>query len=194
MKIHTMKQGSDEWFTIKLGKMSASSAQAIATAGRGLETLCYEKVAEILSGTRQESYSNGDMERGVEQEELAVASYELQTSRSVEKVGFVELDKYTGCSPDGLVGKDGLVEIKCQNNTNYVRTLYTKSPGSKYEWQMQMQMLVTDRKWCDFVVFNENFNDLIIIRIERDEKKAEKLRIGLEKGITRITEILKGVK
>lgn len=194
MKIHNFEQQSPEWFAIRLGKLTASKAQAIGTAGKGLETLCFEKVAEIISGTRQETYTNPDMERGNEQEDLARSSYEMETGNKVESVGFCELDERVGASPDGFVGEDGLVEIKCPTNTNYVRTLYIKTPESKYAWQMQMQMLVTDRKWVDYVVFNENFKDLVIIRVERDEKKIEKLRVGIEKGKANINLILEGLK
>jgi len=193
MKIHKIPQQTDEWFELKLGKLSSSDGQAIAANGAGLQTLIYKKVAEILSGTREDSYTNPDMERGNEQEELAVASYELQTGSTVQKVGFCELSDYVGASPDGLVGDDGLVEIKCPRNSNYVKLLYTKKIDTKYEWQMQAQMYVTDRKWVDFVVFNENFDDLIIIRVERDEKKIEKIRIGLESGVKQIKEIVEKV-
>ena len=194
MKIHNFKQQSPEWFESRLGKLTASSAQAISANGKGLETLCYEKAAEILSGAGEETYTNKDMERGNEQEKLARASYEMQTGREVQVVGFVEADKHTGASPDGLVGDDGMIEIKCQRAGVYVKTLYTKKIDSKHVWQMQMQMLVAERKWVDFTVFNENFEDVIIIRVERDEAKIEKIKVGIEAGKARIAEILKGVK
>jgi putative phage-type endonuclease len=194
MIIHNLEQGTPEWFAVRLGKLTASDAQAIATAGKGLETLAFEKVAEIVSGTKQESYTNGDIDRGHEQEELARASYELQYGLTVVKVGFVELSEYIGASPDGFVGDDGLVEFKCPNNTNFVRIMYGKKPDSKYEWQMQMQMHVTDRKWVDFVAYNENFPEIITLRVERDEKKIEKIVAGLEEGVSQIKTILEGVK
>lgn len=190
MQIHNFEQHSPEWFSVRLGKMTASKAQAVGSNGKGLETLCYEKVAEILSGSSDDNYTNSDMERGNEQERLARASYEMETGNRVTEVGFCELDEYVGASPDGLVGDEGLVEFKCQKNAVYVKTLYSQKIDTKYVWQMQMQMLVTDRKWCDFVVFNENFTDLIIIRVERDEEKIEKLRIGIEEGKKKIKEII----
>lgn len=194
MKTYNFPQQSQEWFDIRLGKFTASNAQAIASNGKGLETLCFQVVAEILSKTREEGYTNPDLERGNEQETLARASYEMETGNKVETVGFCELNDRVGASPDGLVGEDGLVEIKCQKNSVYVQTLYSKKIDTKYEWQMQMQMLVTDRKWVDFVVFNENFPKLIIIRVNRDEAKIEKLRVGLEMGNKKVDEILEGVK
>lgn len=194
MIIYNVTQGTDEWHAVRLGKLTASKAQAIATAGKGLETLAFEKVAEILSGVRQDSYTNSDIERGKEQEELARASYELKYGLSVIPVGFVELDKYVGASPDGFVGEDGLLEIKCPNNANFVKVMYSKKPAPEYEWQMQMQMYVTGRNWVDFVVFNENFPEIITLRVEKDAPKIEKLTAGLAKGVEQIETILKGVK
>ncbi len=191
MKIYKVKQQSDKWFALKLGKFSASSAQAIATAGKGLDTIVYQKVAEKLSGKRESTYSNPDMERGNKQEDIARSSYEMETGNKVKQVGFCELNEYVGASPDGLIGKDGLVEIKCQRNSNYIRSRYTKKIDTGYLWQMQMQMYVTDRKWCDFVVFNENFPNLLITRVNRDEKIIEKIKNGLDKGIKLFKEVIK---
>ena len=195
MIIHNdFKQGSEEWFKARLGKLTASKAQAISASGKGLETLSFEKVAEIISGKREDTYINPDMERGNEQEDLARSSYEMETGNSVKQVGFCEMNESVGASPDGLVGDDGLVEIKCPKAANFVKLLYTKKIETKYLWQMQMQMLVTDRKWVDFVAQHENFNDLIIIRVERDEAKILKIVDGLLKGAERMKEIFEGCK
>ncbi len=194
MKIHKVDQQSDEWFEIKLGKFSASDAQAISAKGAGLQTLVYKKVAEIISGVREETYTNPHMDRGNEQEELARASYELQTGTNVDVVGFCELNEYAGASPDGLVGEDGAAEFKCPTNSNYVKTLHTQKIDTPYEWQMQFQMYVTDRQWVDYVVFNENFEDLIVIRVERDESKIEKIRAGIESGVSEIKDILSKIQ
>ncbi len=194
MKIHKCKQGSLKWFKLKLGKLSASNAQVISADGAGLVTLVYKTVAEILSGAREDTYVNPDMERGNEQEDTARSAYEMETGNMVKQVGFCELDEYVGASPDGLVADDGLFEVKCPKASNYVKLLHTKKIDTGYIWQMQMQMLVTDRKWVDYVVFHENFKDLIIIRVERDEKAIEKLWAGLGSGVSQIKQILKEVK
>ncbi len=193
MKIHKVKQGSEEWFDIKLGKLSASNAQAISANGAGLVTLIYKTVAEILSGAREDTYINPDMERGNEQEDTARSAYEMETGSEVTQVGFCELDKYTGASPDGLVGDDGLFEVKCPKASNYVKLLHTKKIDTGYVWQMQMQMLVTGRKWVDYVVYHENFRMIIIIRVERDEAAIKKIKVGLDSGIKQIKEILEKV-
>lgn len=195
MKIYNnLVQGSEDWFKVRLGKFTASQAQAIGSNGKGLETLCFEKVAEILSGTQEEGYKNADMERGNEQEALARSAYEMENGVMVKTVGFVELNEKVGCSPDGLVGDDGLVEIKSHNGATFVKLMYSKKIDTKYVWQMQMQMYVTDRQWVDYVAFNENFPKLITIRVERDESAIEKIRIGIETGVAKIEEILEGCK
>ena len=195
MKLHNdLVQGSDEWFKIRLGKLTASTAQAIATNGTGLDTLVFEKVAETITGKQKSSYTSSDVERGKEMEMTARNSYEIETGNVVEVVGFVELDKFTGCSPDGFVGEDGLVEIKCKNDANFARFMYDKKVDSEHNWQMQMEMYITGRKWCDYVLFNENFpKTTLITRVERNEADIDKLKQGLESGIIKIKDILKKI-
>lgn len=196
MKIYDkLEQGTPEWLEVRLGKLTASRAQAVGANGKGLETLVYEKVAEIMTGKPKEHYTNPDMERGNALELLARNSYELETGNIVKQVGFVELNKHVGCSPDGLIGKDGLVEIKCKNDANFVKHLYEKSVDSEYAWQMNFQMLVTGRKWVDYVVFNPNFKkSTSIIKVAKDETLIKKLEMGIERGCKMIKGILAEVK
>jgi putative phage-type endonuclease len=195
MKIYTdIQQNTDEWFAIRLGKLTASEAQAIASDGKGLDTLCFKLAAEKLSGKSSESYTNEDMERGKELEALARNAYEIETGIVAKQVGFVELTEFVGCSPDGLINDDGLLEIKCPNDANFVRFMYEGKIDTKYIWQVQMQLFVTERVWVDFVIFNANFpKSIIITRIERDEEKIEKLQGGLFSGEEMIKNILSKV-
>ena len=194
MKIFNVKQGSDEWFNLKLGKFSASNAQTIQSAGKGLETLVFQKAAEILSGKHDESYSNLDIKRGNEFEDIARSSYEMETGKEVKQVGFCQLNEFVGASPDGLVGGNGLIEIKSPRDYNFLKIKVNHKPETAHFWQMHMQMYVTRRKWCDYVVFHENFSDLVILRVERDEGAIEKIKIGLEKGIDKLIEILEALE
>lgn len=194
MIVHNMEQRSDEWFAVKLGKFSASDATAIQANGKGLSSLIYKKVAERMGAQDQDKYTNPDMERGNEAEGLARTAYEIETGNAVKQVGFVELDEYTGCSPDGLVGEDGLVEIKCQRGYKYIELAHTKKIDKAYLDQMQMQMLVTGRKWCDYVCFNEDFAKPLIIRVEADPGTHIKLKTGLIAGIKKVKEITEGLK
>jgi dihydrofolate reductase len=124
------------------------------------------------------------MERGVELEEAARMTYELEHDR-VEEVGFIELDEFAGCSPDGLIGKDGGIEIKCPNDVNFFKLLVDgeKAIDAKYLWQVQMCLLVSERKWWDLTFYNPNFDkNMLVFRITPELAKQEKLIMGIEKG------------
>lgn len=196
MKIYNFQQNTPEWYEVRLGKLTASRAQAIGNCGKGLETLCWEKVAEIITGKLPEQIETEDMKRGHELENEARGLYSLETGNIVEQVGFVEYTPYSGASPDGLVEKDGLIEIKCKNDINHLKLLARQEPESGYMWQMQMQMLVTGRKWCDFVSYNPNYDKkpIIIIRIKIDKTMQEQLKQGIEVGTRRIKEILQEIE
>lgn len=195
MKIYEeLKQGTPEWLAVRIGKLTASDAQAIASNGKGLETLVFEKVAEIMTGKPKDSYTSTDMERGNELEAMARNAYELETGRLVKQVGFIELDERVGCSPDGMVEEDGLAEIKCKNDSNFVRFIFDNKIDPAHEWQMQYQMWVTGRKWVDYVLFNPNFkNPIIITRVMRDEAKIAKIEIGVESAKKQIAGTLQMV-
>lgn len=203
MQIHKdITQGSPEWFELRLKyPLTASEAQAIGNQGKGLETLCWEKMAQKYSSADKEQYSNKDLERGKELEPQAISLYELETSNTVETVGFVtneEISKVGGASPDGLVNEDGLIEVKAFADTKHFKAVIDfKKTGkfeieSQYVWQMQMQMLFTGKKWCDFVAYNPNYKQsLLIQRVEADEEKQKDIIEGLKKGEIIINEIIK---
>ena len=202
MKIYReLEQNTPEWMQVRLGKFTASDCYAIGTAGSGkgkdgLETLCLEKASEILTGQLPEMFTNEDVERGHQLEQEARISYELETGRAVEQVGFIEVNEFVGCSPDGLVEEDGLVEFKAKNNKNHLIALLGKI-DIKYQWQMQFQMLCLARNWCDFVSFNPNYSkapNIKIVRVYKDDEMQDALKRGLDKGINRIKEILEKVK
>jgi putative phage-type endonuclease len=194
MIIHDIKQRSDEWFAIKRGKMGASHAQAIASQGKGLETYLIELMSEYYSIAPKENYTNEHIERGNELEAQARAIYELETGNEVEEVGFIELDEYVGCSPDGLVGEDGLIEIKCPSDKVYFQYLLDRKIDTGYMWQMQMQMLICQRKWCDYVCYNPNFEKSIVIaRVIPSIEEFAKLEKGFEIARARIDEISKTI-
>ena len=192
IEFNELEQGSEEWHKIRLGKFTASEALAIATvdkngdAGAGLKTICYKIVADRLSIKEydlSDNFSNEDTERGNQLEILAINAYELRTCKKVKAVGFIQMNDNAGCSPDGLVDDDGLVEVKCKNDVNYLRAVVDKKIDKGYIYQMQMQMLVSGRKWCDFIDFNPNYkNGLLITRITADPVIQEEILLGIERG------------
>lgn len=204
-RVHNVEQGSDEWFELrKQYPLTASNAQAIGNNGKGLETLCWEKLAEKYSNADKEIYSNKDMERGNELEPLAREMYELETGNTVIEVGFITDDSIStvgGASPDGLVNNDGLIEIKAFADTKHFKAIIEqKNTGtftieSQYIWQMQQQMLFTGRDWCDFVAYNPNYlQSLLIQRVECDTVMQDKIKEGLEKGAAILKEIEDNLK
>lgn len=195
VKIHEMEQRSDEWFAIKKGKASASRAQAIGNGGKGLENYVIEIMAEYYSIAERENYINEHMQRGIELEPIAKQVYELEHDCEVREIGFAEYNEYIGCSPDGLVGKDGMIEIKCPSDKNYLDILVNEKIDSGYVWQCQMNMLILQRKWCDLIFYNPNFKkSMYIKRLKADKKTHEKLLKGFEKVEEEIIKIKNKIK
>lgn len=196
MKLHEVKQKTPEWIQLRLDHpLTASEAQAIGNQGKGLETLCWNKLAEKYSSASPEDISNNHIDRGNELEEHARAMYELDTGRQVTEVGFITNEKYplAGASPDGLV-EDGGLEIKCFADPKHFRFIIEPTIESQYMWQMQMQMLIGEFKFVDFVAFNPNYtNSLVIVRVKKDKEKQDKLKEGLKKGVEIINKIEKHV-
>jgi len=174
-----MEQQSAEWFAARIGKVTASRVADVVArtkTGYGASRANYlaELVAERLSGTRAEGFTNAAMQWGTDQEPEARLAYEFRNDASVELVGFVphpSIDM-SGASPDGLVGDDGLLEIKCPNTATHIETLLTGEIPGKYVVQMQWQMACTGRAWCDFASFDPRMPEqmrLFVKRVQRDD-------------------------
>ncbi len=180
-----MIQGTPEWFAARLGKVTASRvADVIAKTktGYGASRANYEAqlIAERLTGESADSYTNAAMQWGIDTEPQARAAYEFTNDVTVEEVGFVDHPTIamTGASPDGLIGTDGMLEIKCPNTATHINTLLTGKVAGKYIPQMQWQMACCNRKWCDFVSFDPRMPpkmQLFISRISRDNEYIETL-------------------
>lgn len=180
MKIYYMEQNTPAWYEIKKLKFTASNASTILAMGAGVKTLIGEMLADYYSSGNYEEFSakfqNKQMQRGKEFEDKARMVYELETGNRVEQVGFVELDDYIGCSPDGLVGEDGLIEIKNPSDKIFIEQMENGKIKKEYIDQMQFQMFVTNRKWCDYFAFNPNFTPSYIkVRVNRDEDTQMKI-------------------
>ena len=191
MKIYNFEQRTEDWYNIRKGKMTASNAETIIANGKGLETYIYNLMAEYYSLAEKENYINADMQRGIDLEPEAKIEFQFYTGLDIKEVGCVELNEYILASPDGLIGDDGLIEIKCPNDSIYFKLLLSNNIKPEYIAQMQMQMYVTERQYCYFVSYNPNFEkSLYIKKINRDEEMIEKLKKGLERG----TQLRKEIK
>lgn len=174
-----IEQGTDEWKAVRLGKVTASRvADAIAKTktGWGASRANYmaELIAERLTGVAAESYTNAAMQWGTEKEPDARAAYEFRTDLSVEAVGFVDhpLIAMSGASPDGFVGPEGLVEIKCPNTATHLDTLLGQTIPAKYITQMRWQMVCTGRIWCDFVSYDPRLPESMRLFVQRVHSDA----------------------
>lgn len=174
-----IKQGSEEWKNLRLGKVTASRvadvlAKTKSGASASRKNYMAQLLCERLTGRQEESFTNAAMQRGIDLEPVARANYMLETGEIVQEVGFIDHPtiEYFGASPDGLIGDDGLIEIKCPNTATHLETLKNRKPDNKYIIQMQVQMACTGRKWCDFVSYDDRLpEDLayICVRINRDD-------------------------
>ena len=171
-----IEQGTPIWFAQRLGKATASRvADIIAKTKSGpsasRENYATQLVLERITNTKGESYTSPAMEWGTATEPLARQAYELKRGLFVDETGFIDHPTIamTGASPDGLVGSEGLVEIKCPNSATHLDTLITRKIPTKYVPQMMWQMICTGRKWCDFVSFDPRFTPNLQIFVERLE-------------------------
>ena len=191
MEVHKVEQRSPEWFKLRIKyPLTASNAQAIGNQGKGLETLCWDKKAEEYRVTERVEFDNEHLERGRELEAEAIEVYSSKYTQ-VTEVGFVtdsSISNVGGASPDGETTEKN-IEVKCFADTKYFRLLADfKSTGtikveSQYEWQMQMQMLFTGKEKTDYILYNPNFADsMIVIEVLADKEKQDKIVEGLKIG------------
>lgn len=198
MQIHNFEQHSEEWFSIRCGKFTASVADTIAVAGTGLETLCYKVAAEILTGRKEETFKSPAMDQGNDLEAAARTLFEFKTGYAVKEVGFVEVDELEGSSPDGIIELENEitgVEFKCPQDNTYAKLLFDRKIKPEYYAQMQMQMRHVGAKRWFYAVYNQNFEEeMVIIEVKADPEFQDKLQKGLEKGKGRVREILGTIK
>lgn len=168
------EQRSPEWYQARLGKLTSSRiADALARTKSGWsasrENLKAELVLERLTGRPTEGYVSPAMQHGIDTEAQARDAYSFYADVEVHEVGFMchpAIDM-AGCSPDGLIGGDGLLEIKCPQPAAHMAALEGQPIPDKYVKQMMWQMSCTNRLWCDFVSFHPAFPPSMQIVIQR---------------------------
>ena len=196
-------QRTDEWFEARLGKPTASrfgDIMAKTRTGVSASRKNYraELVVQRLTEQMPEHYSNSAMEWGVEQEPVARLAYELETGNEVEDTSLWLHDLIeAGASPDGLIGTDGCLEIKCPNTATHLETLRTGKLPRQYQAQVQGQMWITGRQWCDFVSFDPRLPQnaqLFITRVERDDFYVQNLEVEVKSFLVEVEEEVEFVK
>lgn len=180
-----MEQRSPEWFSARAGKVTASRVadlMARTKSGYSASRANYmaELICERLTGQPTEKFSNAAMQWGTDTEPQARVAYEFMTDNEVEEVGFIvhgDIPNF-GASPDGQVGDEGLIEIKCPTTATHLDTLLTEKVPAKYITQMQVQMACTGRLWCDFASFDPRLPaemQLWVTRVERDDEAIKNI-------------------
>jgi hypothetical protein len=183
MKIHVVDQRSPEWRALRAGKLTGSRAKHILASGRGKEEavgrrdLRYQLAAERLTGEPQEdTYTNGAMQWGIDHEAAAIAAYEAETGALVQAIGFCEHDTLqAGTSPDGFVGTDGIVSIKCPKTSTHCGYLRADEEPSEYTSQNTHELWLTGRSWIDFVSFDPRLPEVLQLLIVRVTRTPEQL-------------------
>lgn len=199
--IESCEQGSEEWLSMRLGKVTASRVKDVLTKGRGnapsktAESYMMELIAEILTGESKPFFENDAMRWGTETEPQARSMYEVNNDFvSVKEVAFVEHSNQIGISPDGLVGDDGLLEIKCPNTTTQIKRALSDDYSADYKAQIQMQLWVTERQWCDFVSFDPRLDcnaSYLQQRVYRDEEYIEEMKVKVYAFVEKMNDLIK---
>jgi len=195
-----IEQRSDEWYAQRAGKFTASAfldlmARTKSGPSASRTNLIARLVCERLTGKAAKSYSNEAMQRGIELEPQARDAYVFEIGAHVEQVAFIDHPTVAmcGCSPDGLIAGDGLVEFKCPGAAAHLDYIRTGSHAEQYRWQLQGQLWVTGRKWVEAVSFHPEFPanmQLAMVRVSRDELAIAELERAVIAGNAEIAAII----
>jgi predicted phage-related endonuclease len=204
MRVIDCEQGDDRWLAERRGRITASRIadvlDVLKKGGEGAQRRNYrfEVAAERTTGRSSDKYVSPEMKFGTGTEPFARAEYEIEMGLMVSTVGFVihpTLD-YTGSSPDGLVGNNGGIEIKCGKSETHLKWLDEKVVPEEHRDQMQWNMACTERSWWDFISYDPRQNrvcDLFIVRLERDEAHIKRIEAEVTKFHEEVEALLAGL-
>jgi len=192
MKIIDCIQGSDEWFEARLGFVTASNFHKVLNKKTGRGLYMRKLAAERLTVLPEDSYKSDVMECGTETEQEARRFYEQANDCIIEQVGFVTRDEWVGGSPDGMVGKEGLIEIKCPLSSTHIENILSGKMPTTYIPQVQGLLWVTDRKWCDFVSFDIRVTShpMFCVLVARDEEYITTLLLQVTQFVKELKEMI----
>lgn len=181
---HEVEQRSPEWFALKAGVISGTRLKDVFKSNN--LPLVDELISEMLTGKIEEIFVNFAMQRGIDMEPLGIAEYEIKTGTKVHEMGFVTNDNYPGCglSPDGFVGSNGAIELKCPSSKKHIEYIRTNKVPAIYKYQIAMYFLMCDDlDFVDFVSFDPRvkIKPLHILRVNRNEIDLEEIGETLKK-------------
>lgn len=196
-----MEQRTDEWYRARCGQLGASQInKVLAKTKTGAESatrknLIAELVCMRLTGQSPEGFTSAAMQWGIDNEPNARTAYEFIKNVDVIQTGWIphKTIEWTGCSPDGLVGDNGLIEIKCGNTATHIEWMLAGVPPKEHQNQMLWQMEVCDKQWCDFVSYDPRLPidlQLFIVRLDRDEEKIKLIREEVIKFLQEVDEMI----
>lgn len=191
VEVFDCEQRSEEWFALRLGTVTASVLSAVMSSSdeqRMRTKLLLMLAAEIMMKEPAETFCNAHMLRGIEMEPDAIAHYEFTRGIKTERVGFVQRtirrvtgDLVVGCSPDALVGKDGLLQVKTMQPDNLVELIDSGRFPSEHKWQCHGEIFFTGRSWLDLEIFYKGFPIAPVFRIERNDALCRQIEDAVEK-------------
>ena len=199
-----MQQREEAWYQARLGRLTASRmADVLAKTKTGYSTsrenYAMELALERITGQRQEGFNSAAMQWGTDTEPAARSAYEMQAGVLVQEVGFVphpEIDM-SGASPDGLIGTDGLIEIKCPDSKQHLSYLRGKTPPKKYQPQMLWQLACTRRAWCDFASYDPRMPEglqLFVVRFTPTADDLATVEIEARKFLDEVAAIVQEIE
>lgn len=193
MNISYVKQGTPEWFEVRAGKPTASNFDKIITTqgepSKQKTKYLYKLAGEAVSGITDESYKSEAMARGNELEDEARSFYQLVNDCKVHQIGFCFSDIGAGCSPDGLIEDNGILEIKCPLSSTHIEYLLNGKLPSTYYQQVQGALFITGREWLDFISYYPGIKPFII-RVTPDEDFQQALERELKSFINELNIII----
>jgi len=199
MKIYDFPQRSEEWYEIRRGVPTASSFDKIVTTAgaqsKQRTKFLHELAAQKCSGLTDDKFQSQAMLQGVNREDTARKFYELIRGVEVKEIGFCMTDdEKFGCSPDGIVGDNGLIEVKCPLGSTHVGYFINQGEVPlEYFAQVQGQLLVTGREWCDFISYYPGLKP-VIVREEANGVFQKHLKRELDLFCEELEELVKKLK
>lgn len=198
--VDNIEQGSSEWLDARLAKVTGSKISAVMSNGRGgkpsktSETYMFELIAEKLTGKSKPFFETDSMKHGSETEPQARAMYEVNNGFvTVREIAYFEEGDYLLGSPDGLVGDDGLIEIKCCDTTTQLKRALTDDYSADYKAQIQFLLWISEREWCDFLSFDPRLDcdaGYLQQRVFRDEEYIEEMKVKVYAFVDKMNELI----
>ena len=181
MTLHQIAQRTDEWKALRCGRVTGTMAKDVLAQIKSGEAAArrdarMKLVAEWLTGQPQEDdYVNAAMQRGTDLEPMALQAYEVLTGNLARPIGFITEGDHLGCSPDGLIGDDGLLELKCPKSATHIRYLREGRMPPEHLPQIIHNLMVSGRAYCDFLSFDDRLGDgldTFLVRVTKAEIAA----------------------